>query len=114
MIPGLKARIFLLAPLSLSAYPLTSGLGPTKLICPKSTFKISGNSSIFVFLKYLPILVILLSSETVIVIFSLFFHRSKLYNIELFASLPILFARKILETLNQLQLEMKLQEKRKQ
>ena len=43
-----------IVPVSLSAYPGTSGRGPTKLISPINTFHNSGNSSILYFLSTAP------------------------------------------------------------
>ena len=45
---------------------LTSGLGPTNDICPNKTFIILGNSSREVFLKKLPMFVILSSFSILI------------------------------------------------
>ena len=64
VIPGFKSNILLSPPCRLSAYPGTSGRGPTKLISPISTFHNSGSSSILYFLNLAPNGVIRLSPFT--------------------------------------------------
>ena len=62
--PGFNRSILLSSPSSLSAYPGTSGRGPTKLISPISTFQSSGNSSSLYLRNFAPSGVMRLSPFT--------------------------------------------------
>ena len=64
MIPGRDFNISISSPFKLSAYPGTSGRGPTKLISPTNTFHNSGNSSNLYFRRNAPKGVIRLSPAT--------------------------------------------------
>src|SRR5471030_320432 len=66
VIPGFTSNTFFCSSLYILTYLGTSGLGPTRLICPLKTFINCGSSSSLYFLKNAPILVILLSFPTVI------------------------------------------------
>lgn len=64
VIPGRRRNIALSSPVKQSAYPGTSGRGPTKLISPISTFHSSGNSSILYLRNVAPNGVMRLSPAT--------------------------------------------------
>ena len=64
VIPGRNCSISRSSPTRASAYPGTSGRGPTKLMSPFSTFHNSGNSSILYLRSFAPSGVILDSPAT--------------------------------------------------